>query len=136
MSMKKKDDYIPIKCEGWNGKFEFEPGCVTDAGQVARVRRYNQSITDPRNFFAFQTKATQLPPKWDGTFVGSKQEAIQSHNQCGAANRNMSSGWDIHGYSNETIILPTNWDGTFQTDSNDVTIKPERNRSDNRNYIE
>ncbi|XP_055388325.1 uncharacterized protein LOC129616777 [Condylostylus longicornis] len=66
MPIKKRDDYIPVKCEGWNGKFTHVPGATVDISMGAKIRRHNHAITDPRNFFPFQTKVNKLPVKLSG----------------------------------------------------------------------
>ncbi|XP_065356223.1 uncharacterized protein LOC135950618 [Calliphora vicina] len=126
MPLRKKDDYIPIKCEGWNGKFHYPPGSTNN---VSKVRRYNQNITDTQNFYGYTSEPTILPPVWDGTFKKSGEVIMQQE-------RNRSDDSEYFQYNTEPTILPTSWNGEFQQDPNDVRILPERNFSDVRDYAE
>jgi len=126
MPLKKKEDYIPIKCEGWNGKFVYPDGA---SNNVSKVRRYNQNITDTSNFYGTSTEPTILPTTWDGTFVKSGETRMMQ-------GRNQSDDSAYFQYNTDPTILPTTWNGQFQLDPNDVRIKPERNFSDVRDYAE
>ncbi|XP_067616793.1 uncharacterized protein [Eurosta solidaginis] len=126
MPLKKKSDYIPIKCEGWNGKFVYSNG---SANNVSKVRRQNQNVTDTSNFYGCNTEPIILPVEWDGTFAKSGETRLQP-------DRNQSNDGDYYQYNTEPTILPTQWNGEFQLDPNDIRIKPERNFSDARYYAE
>ncbi|XP_037948461.1 uncharacterized protein LOC119679938 [Teleopsis dalmanni] len=126
MPLKKKDEYIPIKCEGWDGKFLYAPGTTNN---VSKVRRYNQNVTDTSNFYGFNTEPTVLPTTWDGTFVKSGETRLKQE-------RNRSDDSEYFQYNTDPTVLPTTWNGEFVLDPNDVRIKPERNFSDVRDYAE
>ncbi|XP_018784417.1 PREDICTED: uncharacterized protein LOC108966122 [Bactrocera latifrons] len=126
MPLKKKDEYIPIKCEGWNGKFVYSNGA---ANNVSKVRRHNQNVTDTSNFYGYSTEPIILPVSWDGTFAKSGETRIQPE-------RNRSDDTEYFQYNTEPTVLPTQWNGEFQLDPNDIRIKPERNHSDPRDYAE
>ncbi|KAM8712057.1 hypothetical protein ACLKA7_012559 [Drosophila subpalustris] len=122
----KKDDYIPIKCEGWNGKFAYTDGAVNN---VSKIRRQNQNVTNTNNFYGFNTEPIILPAVWDGTFVKSGETRIKPE-------RNRSDDQDYYDFNSDPTILPPVWSGEFVTDPNDVRIVPERNFSDPRDYAE
>lgn len=126
MPLRKKDDYIPIKCEGWNGKFLYAPGTTNN---VSKVRRHNQNVTDTQNFYGYCNEPIVLPTEWDGTFKKSGEVRMQPE-------RNRSNDSEYYQYNTEPTILPTSWNGQFVQDPNDVRIKPERNFSDVRDYAE
>ncbi|XP_030370850.1 uncharacterized protein LOC115621367 [Scaptodrosophila lebanonensis] len=126
MPLHKKDDYIPIKCEGWNGKFLYPEGAVNN---VSKIRRQNQNVTNTNNFYGFNTEPIVLPTTWDGTFARSGETRMQPQ-------RNCSDDQNYFDYDTSTTVLPPTWNGEFVTDSNDVRIKPERNYSDPRDFAE
>lgn len=103
MPLKKKDDYIPIKCEGWNGKFHFAPGTTNN---VSKVARYNQNVTDTRNFYGFSKEPTVLPVVWDGSFRRS-DEVIEK------PERNRSDDREYFQYNTQPTVLPPVWNGRF-----------------------
>uniref|UniRef100_T1GGK4 Uncharacterized protein n=1 Tax=Megaselia scalaris TaxID=36166 RepID=T1GGK4_MEGSC len=155
MPIKKKTDYVPIKCEGWDGKFVFAPGTTNN---VSKVMRYNQNITnwndfygycaeppspkvvwdgtfakkrnrsDDSKFFAYNTEPEVLPPTWDGTFAKSGETYLKQE-------RNQSDDSKYFSYNTEPEILPPTWDGSFKK-SGETFIIPERNFSDARDYAE
>lgn len=123
---KKSDDYIQIKCEGWNGKFVYGNGATNN---VSKVRRHNQNVTDTSNFYGFNKEPIILPPTWDGTFKQSGETRLKQE-------RNRSDDAQYYQYNTESEELPTTWNGQFEVDPDDVRIKPERNYSDVRDYAE
>lgn len=126
MPLRKKEDYIPIKCEGWNGKFLYPPGSTNN---VSKVRRHNQNVTDTQNFYGYNTEPIVLPTAWDGTFQQSDEVRMKQE-------RNRSDDSKYYQYNTEPTILPTSWNGEFQQDPTDVRFIPERNFSDPRDYAE
>lgn len=140
-----RDEDIPIKIGGWNGKFVTErgPGKVmqhrNDSSinvpvEVTRSSQSPDSGDRPRkyatgnNYFGYNTETEVLPVAWDGTFVG------QGYRH--KPDRNQSSTNQFYGYSNEPTILPAQWSGKFELDPTDVRMKPERNQSNVRDYAD
>ncbi|ALC42129.1 CG42808 [Drosophila busckii] len=126
MPLHKKQDYIPIKCEGWNGKFVYPEGSMNN---VSKIRRHNQMVTNTNNFYGYSTEPIVLPTAWDGTFVKSGETRIKPE-------RNRSDDQDYYEFDTNPTILPTSWNGEFVSDPTDVRYKPERNHSDPRDYAE
>lgn len=134
-----RNEDIPIKIGGWNGKF------VVDNNTAPRVQQHkNDSNTyesrDVRDstpapkyatgnkFFGYNTERERLPVVWDGTFVG------QNYRPKG--DRNQSNSDRFFSYNTEPTVLPTQWSGKFELDPTDVRMKPERNNSDIRDYAD
>ncbi|XP_030371175.1 uncharacterized protein LOC115621620 [Scaptodrosophila lebanonensis] len=124
MPLQNKNDYIPIKCEGWNGKFLYPEGAVNN---VSKIRRQNQNVTNTNDFYGFNTEPIVLPITWDGTFVKTGETCHQPH-------RNCSNDQNYFDYHTTTTVLPPTSNGVFVTDPNDVRIKHERNYSDPRDF--
>ncbi|EDW02124.1 uncharacterized protein LOC6560817 [Drosophila grimshawi] len=126
MALRKKQEYIPIKCEGWDGKFIYPDGAVNN---VSKIRRHNQNVTNTNNFYGYNTEPIVLPTAWDGTFVKGGETRIKPE-------RNRSDDQDYYDFDTSPTILDPTWSGEFVTDPNDIRIKPERNFSDPRDYAE
>lgn len=140
---KTRDEDIPIKIGGWNGRFVVDK----NAAPIIRQHRNDSSIYEPpqntresspeksapkyatgNKFFGYHQECEKLPVVWDGTFVG------QNYRPKG--DRNQSNTDRFFAYNTDTEVLPVEWSGQFQLDPNDVRMKPERNNSDIRDYAD
>ncbi|XP_055702011.1 uncharacterized protein LOC129801207 [Phlebotomus papatasi] len=148
MPRRHRDDDIPIKIGGWNGKFVYEKPKVIPHQDDAQNTSGHDDVTTakghPRQsgqgdkkpvyatgnqFYGYTTEPEVLPVAWDGTFAGPTQTYYRP-------DRNTSDTSQFYGFCTEPEILPVQWSGKFETDPTDIRIKPERNRSDVRDYAE
>ncbi|XP_055688239.1 uncharacterized protein LOC129792871 [Lutzomyia longipalpis] len=143
MPRRQRDDDIPIKIGGWNGKFVYEKPKVNVPEDSQKTSGHDDvTTTNPRTgqptkpvyatgnqFYGYTTEPEVLPVTWDGTFAPSTQTYYRP-------DRNSSNTSQFYGFCTEPEILPVQWSGKFETDPTDIRIKPERNRSDVRDYAE
>lgn len=120
------DEYIPIKIEGWNGKFVYD----STPTMATKAHPRNQQASNTNDFYGFNTEPIVLPPKWDGTFVPNTGGGSRYRTE----DRNRSNDSQFYAYNTEPEVLPPTWSGKFVQDPNDVRIKPERNQSDGQHY--
>ena len=143
---KSRDEDIPIKIGGWNGKFVVDnntpprilkhrndSSTYEDSSRAYRDSPSPTKTSTPKyatgnKFYGYNQDRERLPVVWDGTFVGQQYRA--------KGDRNQSNSDKFFAYNTETEVLPTQWSGKFQLDPNDVRMKPERNNSDIRDYAD
>lgn len=125
MPLRKKNDYIPIKCEGWSGKFVVHKGEVSN---ISKAAKFNENISHSSDFYGFCTEPEEPTITWSGKFKPGEvfQKPV----------RNYSDDSEYYKYNTEPTVLPPEWDGKFELDPDNVRIKPERNSSDVRDYAE
>ncbi|XP_059613750.1 uncharacterized protein LOC132259934 [Phlebotomus argentipes] len=143
MPRRTRDEDIPIKIGGWNGKFVYEkPTVIQEPAQNAHGESESTAKGHPREagdkkpvyatgnqFYGYTTEPEVLPVTWDGTFAPSGGTYYRPE-------RNRSETSQFYGFCSEPEILPVQWSGKFEVDPNDVRIKPERNSSDVRDYAD
>uniref|UniRef100_A0A6B2EHY5 Uncharacterized protein n=1 Tax=Phlebotomus kandelakii TaxID=1109342 RepID=A0A6B2EHY5_9DIPT len=134
MPRRTRDEDIPIKIGGWNGKFVYEKPKVIQEHQESNASGSNPRDQKPiyatgNQFYGYTAEPEVLPVTWDGTFAPSNQTYYRP-------GRNTSNTSEFYGFCTEPEILPVQWSGKFEMDPNDVRLKPERNQSDVRDYAD